>query len=408
MHHYRPIPTARVRAPSPIPSNLTTSQWLAALSLGATAFIMVTIELLPIGLLPTIAADIDVTHGAAGLLVTMSGVMAAVGAPTISVLAGRTDRKVVLMALSVQLAVSSLLAAAATSFSVLLVARFLLGLAIGGFWTMGISLGPRLLPEPTGTRGATLVFAGVALGTIAGLPVGTILGGLIGWRWAFGAAAVVSVLLVLLQAFFVPSLPVQHAVRWHELLAIWRIPQARLGLLMAFALFFGQFFAYTYIAPFLGQVSRLSDTAIGAVLLLMGVTGFFGNLLGGRTASRDVRRDVGGAALLIAVPVLLLVLAGSSPVAATILVGVWGVGLGALPIGLQTWTSRAAPAVPEASAVVFVSMVQLAIASGSVSGGLIVDHLGVVSAMLIGGLLVAMAVPIAWVFGQQTVSSAGA
>jgi len=93
MHHYRPIPTARVRAPSPIPSNLTTSQWLAALSLGATAFIMVTIELLPIGLLPTIAADIDVTHGAAGLLVTMSGVMAAVGAPTISVLEGGETAK---------------------------------------------------------------------------------------------------------------------------------------------------------------------------------------------------------------------------------------------------------------------------------------------------------------------------
>ena len=143
------------------------------------------------------------------------------------------------------------------------------------------------------------------------LPVGAILGGLIGWRWAFGAAALVSILLVLLQAFFVPPLPVRNAVRWHELLAVWRIPQARLGLLMAFALFFGQFFAYTYIAPFLGQVSRLSDTAIGVVLLLMGVTGFFGTLLGGRTASRDARRDIGEAALLIAVPVLLLVLAGS-------------------------------------------------------------------------------------------------
>jgi predicted MFS family arabinose efflux permease len=133
------------------------------------------------------------------------------------------------------------------------VAKRPLGLAIGGFWTMGISLGPRLLPEPTGTRGATVVFAGTSLGTIAGLPVGTILGGLIGWRWAFGAAAVVSVLLVLLQAFFVPPLPVRHAVRWHELVAVWRMPQARLGLLMAFALFFGQFFAYTYIAPFLVQ-----------------------------------------------------------------------------------------------------------------------------------------------------------
>jgi predicted MFS family arabinose efflux permease len=95
-------------------------------------------------------------------------------------------------------------------------------------------------------------------------------------------------------------------------------------------------------------------------------------------------------------------------VAATILVGVWGVGLCALPIGLQTWTSRAAPAAPEATAVVFVSLVQLAIASGAVSGGVIVDHLGVVSAMLIGGLLVAATVPVAWVFGQQTVSFAGA
>lgn len=394
-------------APAAVPAGAETAhaptltQWFAVLLLSITAFLMVTVELLPVGLLPTIASDIKTTSGEAGLMITITGIMAAIGAPVVSILAGRTDRRIVVMALSALLVVSSLVAALAWSFSAILLARIMVGIAIGGFWTIGVTIGPRLFPDPTGTRGATIVFAGISLGTIAGVPAGTFIGNLAGWRWAFGAAAIASALLVIAQFLSVPPLPVKRSTRWSDLSAVLPVPRVRLGLILALLALVGQFFAYTYIAPFLGQVAGIKAAGIGALLLLMGVAGFFGNMLGGWTAGRDVRQAKVGTALVIATSVLLLALVGSNAYAASALIGIWGLGFGALPIVMQTWMMRAAPEAEEASAVLFVSTAQIAIASGSVIGGMIVDRLGVTSAMAMGGIIVAAAAFVAWMFGHE-------
>ncbi|XAZ21252.1 MFS transporter (plasmid) [Sinorhizobium sp. B11] len=125
----------------PAETPVTLRHITAALSVGATAFLMVTCEFLPVGLLPDMSADLGVTHGQAGLTGTIAGIMAAIGAPLVSVLAGTIDRKKVLMFLSAVLAVSCLITALAWSFPVVLFGRVLVGLTIGGFWTVGVGIG---------------------------------------------------------------------------------------------------------------------------------------------------------------------------------------------------------------------------------------------------------------------------
>lgn len=262
--------------------------------------------------------------------------------------------------------------------------------------------GPRLFPESSGTRGTTIVFAGISLGTIAGLPAGTFIGGLAGWRFAFGATAVVAVLLIFAQVAFVPPVVMGQSTKWRDLPRILRISRARLGLVLVTLALVGHFFAYTYIAPFLGQIAGMKVSSINSLLLLMGVFSFLGNALGGWAAGQDIRRAMIGTSMVIALSVILLVLIGGGAFPTYVLIGTWGLGFGALPIVMQTWMMRAAPQAQEPSAIIFVATAQMAIATGSVIGGFVVDHLGVTSAMLVGGFIVAATVPIVWVYGRES------
>ncbi|TCL62948.1 MFS transporter [Rhizobium sp. BK251] len=371
---------------------------LSALSVGATAFLMVTCEFLPVGLLPGIAADLQITHGQAGLTVTIAGIMAAIGAPVVSVMAGTADRKKVLMFLSALLAISSLITALAWSFPIVLLGRVLVGFTIGGFWTVGVGIGPRLIPEPTGTRGTAIVFGGISLGTIAGVPVGTFVGDNMGWRWAFFAAAGLSLILLVAQMKLLPKLLVRQSTKWSDLPELLRIPNARLGLLLSIFTFGGHFFAYTYISPFLGSYTGMEMQSINALLLLYGVSGFFGNMIGSWGAGRNVRYSLVATSLIIAASVLMLTNWGSNSQAATAIVAIWGLGFGALPIITQTWMLRAAPEAVERGAALLVSSVEIAVAAGSLAGGSVIDNLGLVSTMAIGGLAVLAAAPLILIF----------
>ena len=144
----------------------TLSAWLAVLSVAIGAFALVTTEFLPVGLLPAIARDLGITDGQAGLMVTMPGLLAALAAPAVTVGAGRLDRRYVLLGLITLLLISNLAVAFSDSFITLLIGRLLLGIGVGGFWVIGVAVGPRLMPWAA-VRATSLVFAGVSLGTVS-------------------------------------------------------------------------------------------------------------------------------------------------------------------------------------------------------------------------------------------------
>lgn len=381
----------------------TLSAWLAVLSVSISAFALVTTEFLPVGLLPAIARDLGITDGQAGLMVTMPGLLAAFAAPAVTVGAGKLDRRYVLLGLITLLLISNLAVALADSFVPLLIGRLLLGIGVGGFWVIGVAVGPRLMPWAA-VRATSLVFAGVSLGTVAGVPAGSYIGELLGWRTAFFAAAGIAVLVLVAQYLLVPSLPTAKATRIRDLPILMTIPKARLGLIATLLLFTGQFAAYTYISPFLIDVSGISVSSVTLLLLLYGITGFAGNIGGGWVAARDVRLALIGTSLLLGASILALPLLGEDKIAASVIVGIWGIAFGALPISIQTWMFRAAPEALETGAAIFVSTAQVALAGGALLGGLVVDHLGVVTTMVLGGGFVIANAALIATFGRGRVA----
>ncbi|HEX8605141.1 MAG TPA: MFS transporter [Pseudoduganella sp.] len=377
--------------------------WSAVTAIGIGAFALVTSEFLPVGLLPQIGADLQTSAGQTGLMVMMPGIVAAVVAPLTLAFAGRIDRRFMLWALLALLAVSNVTVALADSFAVVLAGRFMLGVAIGGFWTIGGSLGPRLRPGEA-ARATSLIFAGVSVGTVAGVPIGTLVGGLLGWRMAFVGAAVASLIVTAMLMYVLPAIRPAAASKVRHMVDVLRVPLVRVGLLAALLIFMGQFAAYTYITPYLLERAQLSPAAIGPILFGYGAAGLAGNLLAGWSTTKSVRGTLLGTAALLGGSVILVVAAGASMPLVVGFLLTWGIAFGMLPIAVQSWLFSAAPDRLESVSAAFVSSGQAAIGAGALIGGLVVDHFGVTGAMLAGaggGLATVVLIVVAGLAGRR-------
>ncbi|MES2074330.1 MAG: MFS transporter [Pseudomonadota bacterium] len=377
------------------------ANWPAVFSVAIGAFALVTTEFLPVGLLPSIAAELRVTEGMAGMMVTIPGMIAALAALLVTAGVGKADRRHVVIGLMSLLVASNLIVTLSDSFTLILLGRALMGIGVGGFWAIGGALGTRLVPIASAARATSIIFAGISLGTVAGVPAGAMIGELLGWRMAFAAAGVLAVVVVLTQMWLLPALPTNHAVRLGQLPQLLRLRKVRLGIVAIMLIFIGQFAAYTYVTPFLVQVVAMSAKTISALLLAYGAAGFVGNIIGGWAVAKSVRGSLIGTGLVLGLSGLALPFVGNNPAAVTALIVVWGLAFGAMPISVQSWMFSAMPGTMEAGGALFVFTAQVALASGALVGGLSVDHLGVSSAMSVGGLFaLAMAVVI-WAFGKD-------
>jgi len=382
----------------PRPAPQPAASWTAVASVGIGAFALVTSEFLPVGLLPQIAQDLGVSPGQAGLLVTLPGIVAAVMAPFTLAFAGTLDRRHLLCVLLAMLAAANLTVAFATSLPLVLAGRILLGIAIGGFWTIGGSLGPRLRPGSEGAKATSLIFSGVSVGTVAGVPVGTLVGGMLGWRMAFGAATAVALLVVAVLMAALPPLKPTQAQGLGDVGSVLKVRKVQVGLFAILLIFVGQFGSYTYITPYLLQHAGIGAAAISAILFGYGAAGFAGNLLAGWAAARSVKWTLVATAALMGVPIALMLAAGSQAGLVVPLLMLWGLGFGMLPIALQSWLFSATPDKLEAVSAVFVSSAQAAIGAGALAGGLLVDRFGLHSAMGMGAIatLITAVVITAW------------
>ncbi|MEG2963937.1 MAG: MFS transporter, partial [Janthinobacterium sp.] len=216
-------PPASPSAPVATSNDTTVAPWLAVLSVGIGAFALVTSEFLPVGLLPAMAAELDISKGQAGLMITTPGIVAAFAAIFVTVGSGRLDRRIVLLALTALLIASNLLVALAPSYGAILLGRAMLGVGVGGFWAIGSAIGPRLVSPQHASRAMSIIFAGVSLGTVAGVPAGALVGELVGWRVAFGAASAIAVLVFIGQLLLLPRLPPTQAIRLRQLPMIFGI-----------------------------------------------------------------------------------------------------------------------------------------------------------------------------------------
>lgn len=361
--------------------------WPAVAAVAAGTFTVVTSEMLPVGLLTPIGGSLAVSEGTAGLTLTVTGLVAAVTAPFAPALIGRTDRRTALVLLTALLAGADLLSAWAPTFAVLVAARVLVGIGMGGVWALAAGLAPRLVPAWSVGAATSLVFSGIAVASVLGVPLGTYIGALAGWREAFAVLGLLALLVAAALALLLPPLPADAPVRVRGALRLAADPRVATGLAAAVLLVCGHFAAYTYVRPSLEASAGIGAAMIGTLLLVYGIAGVAGNFLSGLGAARAVRPTLAVLALGIAAAVLLVPWAGVTVLGAGALMVLWGLAYGGVSVASQTWMMKAAPENTETVTALFVGVFNASIALGALVGGWVVDGFGGASTMVLGGVL---------------------
>ncbi len=365
-----------------------TPAWSAVAAVGCGIFALVTTELLPVGLLTPVSAALDVSAGTAGLMVTVPGVVAALSAPLVALLAGRTDRRTLLCGLMALLAAANLLSAWAPGFAPLLAARVLVGISIGGFWMLAGGLAFRLVPAPDVGRAMSIIFGGVAVASVLGVPLGTLLGELGGWRSAFVVMGALSAVILLALLALLPRLSATHSISCADLLGASRIPAVRAGIIATFCLVTGHFSAYTFVRPVLQDLAGIEASLMGPLLFTYGTAGVVANFLAGPAAARNVRRTLLRIVAMLTAVLFAMAAFGSTTLPAIIVLLMWGLSYGGASVSLQSWMNQAAPHATEAVSAVFSGMFNFSIALGALIGGVAIDSAGPRAVLILGAVLV--------------------
>lgn len=356
--------------------------WAGVLAAGLATFCVVTTEMLPVGLLVPIAASLDVSVGRVGWLMVVPGLLAALCAPLVVIGARGIDRRRILCGLLLLLAAANLGSALAPGMAAFLAARVLVGVCIGGIWAVAGGLAGRLVPAASVGLATAVIFGGVAVASVLGVPLGALIGNLAGWRSAFGAMAALSAAVLLFAALALPPLPVAQSVTARQLADQWRNPGLRRGLLITLCLVAGHFMAYTFVRPVLQTMAGFAADWIGPLLFAYGVAGIAGNFLAGGAAARRLRPTLLAIMLGLLAALALLPWLGHMRGAAGALLLLWGLSYGGVSVALQTWVMRAARGAVEAATSLFVGVFNLAIALGALAGGASVDHWGLPATLL--------------------------
>ncbi|MFV2177334.1 MFS transporter [Actinomadura sp. LOL_016] len=367
----------------------------SVLAVAAGTFTVVTAEMMPVGLLTPIGASLNVGAGTAGWTLTVTGVVAAVSAPFVPRAAGRTDRRTALIALMLLLAAANLLAAWAPNFAVLLAARVLVGLGMGGVWALAAGLAPRLVPPGSVGAATSLIFGGIAAASVLGVPAGAFVEALVGWRAAFAVVAGLAAAVALAMAALLPRLPAAGRTSGARTARrAWGRPAVATGLAVTILLVTGHFAAYTFVRPVLEDTAGLGAGAVGTLLLLYGLAGVAGNFAAGLRAPHAPRATLAVLAAGLAGAVVLVPVLGTTHAGASVLMVVWGLAYGGVSVGVQTWLLASAPDDPERVTALFVGVFNGGIALGAFAGGLVADGAGTGPLMVLAATLAAAALAV--------------
>lgn len=367
---------------------------LALLALTLGAFAIGTTEFVIVGLIPTIATDLQVSLPSAGLLVSLYALGVAVGAPVLTALTGRVPRKALLVALMLLFTIGNLIAWMAPGYGSLIVARVLTGLAHGVFFSIGSIIATSVVPKDKAASAIAIMFTGLTVALVTGVPLGTFIGQHLGWRATFLAVAALGVIALLGSLLFVPrDLPRSAPATFGQQFAVLAQPRLLLVYAMTALGYGGTFLSFTFLASILQDVSGFSANAVSAVLLVYGVSVAIGNLWGGRLADR--RGPIPALTLIFGLLALvLLVLTFTAYNRWLVLLTVLALGavaFGNVP-GLQVYVVKQAQRfVPQATDVASglnIAAFNIGIALGASLGGLVVDHIGLMHTPWIGALVV--------------------
>lgn len=370
---------------------------LALWALTLSAFAIGTTEFVIVGLIPTIAASLDVSLPSAGLLVSLYALGVAVGAPVLTALTGRVPRKMLLLGLMALFTLGNLVAWQAPSYEALIVARVLTGLAHGVFFSIGSTIATGLVPKEKAATAIALMFSGLTVALVTGVPLGTFIGQTVGWQATFLAVSGLGVIAFIGSLLLVPKDIAQPApASLLSQFAVLGKPRLLLVYAMTALGYGGSFTAFTYLAPMLEQVSGFQASATGLLMLAYGLSVAVGNVWGGKLADR--KGPVRALQIIfagLAGVLLLLAVTAASKWLVVLTVLLWGAVAFGNVAGLQLYVvqqaERSTPHAVDVASGLNIAAFNVGIAFGAWAGGHIIEQLGIMATPWVGALIVLVA-----------------
>ncbi len=352
--------------------------------------LLIASEFMPVSLLTPIAADLHATQGQAGQAIAVSGLFAVATSLVVAAAASRFDLKRVLVFFAAVMLASLLLVAEASSFQMLMAARALLGVTIGGFWSLATATLMRLVPEREVSRALGILYMGNAAATAFAAPIGSYVGGFIGWRGVFWALVPLALINLAWLWASLPPLPPRRAVPATRVIGLLLRPHVRRAVAASMLTFAGAFAAFTYLRPFLEIRAQASVAQLSLLLLALGAAGFVGTSMATALLERQLLRLLWSLPLGLGAVTWALVALAPHLVADAAALALWGALNAAIPVAWFSWLAREVPDESEAGGSLMVGAIQVAIMAGAGLGGTLLDHVGV-DATFIGAAVLLLA-----------------
>lgn len=352
------------------------TNWSAIFSIAIAVAFLVTVEFLPAGLLTPMSEELNISQGLAGQTLTITAIFAVISSLFASSATRNIDRRYVILGFTVLLILSSLISTFSTNFGMIIGARILLGLALGGFWAMSAYITMQLSESRDIPKALSVVFGGVSVALVLATPAGSFLGSIIGWRGVFLLAAVLGALCLIWQWLVIPSIPAKQQQTALASFLVLKRKQVPAAMLAIFAVFAGQIGFFTYIRPFLESVVQLDVNGISLMLLLFGIANFVGTSVSSQFLQRGLKTTLAYSPLILAVCASILVLFGNNQLLTGLVIIIWGFTFGLVPVGWSTWVTQSISDDAESAGGLQVAVIQIANAFGAALGGLLLDFSG--------------------------------
>ncbi len=368
---------------------VVSEHWSAVAAMSLCVALLIAAEFMPVSLLTPIATDLGASNGMAGLAISISGLFAVPTSLLIAPLSYRLDRRHVLMGLAALMLTSLVVIALSPNFAVLMMARALLGIVIGGFWALATATIMRLVSSQSVPKALGIMYTGNAVATAFAAPIGSYLGGLIGWRGVFWLLVPLVVINLLWMALCLPSMRSQ--ARPHSAFRLMRRPNVTIAIMGVMLTFAGAFSAFTYFRPFLETRTQVDLPQLSALLLALGLAGFAGTTAVSLLLRRHLYRMLRWLPLVLGVITLALLAVEHHFWSVALMLILWGALNSAIPVAWSVWITQGIADSPESGGGLMVAAIQLAITLGAAVGGWLLDSLSISATFMGSALLLAAA-----------------
>lgn len=363
------------------------SAWGAVTCLSLLTFVLVASEFMPVSLLTPIANELAISEGQAGQAISVSGFFAVLTSLFGNALLSRLDRRTVIVLYTAILVVSGLAITFTPNYLVFMLGRALIGVSIGGFWSLSTAILARIVPGADLPRAIAMLQGGTAFASVIAAPLGSFLGGLIGWRGAFFIVVPIGLAAIVWQLAVLPRMPAGGQASVGKMFGLLGNRVFAIGMAATTLAFMGQFALSTYLRPFLENITGLDVNMLSMALLGLGLAGLVGTSLVGFMLRTHLGTVLIGLPTVLAIIALSLIALGQSAIATAVLLVAWGLFTTPIPVAWNTWMTRVIPNDLEAGGGLQVALIQFAITFGAFAGGLLFDSAGWWSTFALGGVL---------------------